>query len=62
VREVCRLVGPQKHLPTIRIHKLKLYGHTSHHNTLAKTIMQGTVEGGRRRGRQLKVWGDNIRE
>ncbi|GFN94132.1 hypothetical protein PoB_002063800 [Plakobranchus ocellatus] len=27
-----------------------------------KTIMQGTVNGGRRRGRQKKRWDDNIRE
>ena len=29
---------------------------------LAKTILQGTVKGGRRRGRQKKGWEDNIRE
>ena len=29
---------------------------------LAKTILQGTVEGGRRQGRQRKRWEDNIRE
>ena len=29
---------------------------------LAKTILQGTVNGGRRQGRQEKRWEDNIRE
>ena len=29
---------------------------------MAKTILQGTVKGARRRGRQNKRWGDNIRE
>ena len=29
---------------------------------LAKTILQGTVNGGRRQGRQRKKWEDNIRE
>ena len=29
---------------------------------LAKTILQGTVKGGRRQGRQRKKWEDNIRE
>ena len=29
---------------------------------LAKTILQGTVKGGRRQGRQKKRWEDNIRE
>ena len=28
---------------------------------LAKTILQGTVKGGRRQGRQRKRWEDNIR-
>ena len=29
---------------------------------LAKTILQGTVKGGRRQGRQRKRWEDNTRE
>ena len=29
---------------------------------LAKTILQGTVKGGRRQGRERKRWEDNIRE
>ena len=29
---------------------------------MAKTILQGTVKGGRRQGRQRKKWEDNIRE
>ena len=29
---------------------------------VAKTILQGTVKGGRRQGRQRKRWEDNIRE
>ena len=29
---------------------------------LAKTILQGTVKGGRRQGRQKNRWEDNIRE
>ena len=32
------------------------------HQVLAKTILQGTVKGGRRQGRQRKRWEDNIRE
>ena len=30
--------------------------------SLAKTILHGTVKGGRRQGRQRKRWEDNIRE
>ena len=29
---------------------------------MAKTILQGTVKGGKRQGRQRKRWEDNIRE
>ena len=29
---------------------------------MAKTILQGTVKGGRRRGRQRRRWENNIRE
>ena len=29
---------------------------------LAKVILQGTVQGGRRRGRQKKRWEDNVTE
>ena len=42
--------------------KLKWYGHVSRSSGLAKTILQGTVIGGRRQGRQRKRWEDNIRE
>ena len=39
-----------------------MYGHVSRSSGLAKTILQGTVKGGRRQGRQRKRWEDNIRE
>ena len=42
--------------------KLQWYGHVSRSSGLAKTILQGTVKGGRRQGRQRKRWEDNIRE
>ena len=34
----------------------------SRSSRLAKTILQGTVKGGRRQSRQRKRWADNIRE
>lgn len=49
-------------LTTIKKRKLHWYGHTIRSNGLAKTILQGTVRGGRRRGRQRKRWTDNITE
>ena len=42
--------------------KLQWYGHVSCSSGLAKTILQGTVKGGRKQGRQRKRWEDNIRE
>ena len=46
----------------VKKHKLLWYGHVSCSSGLAKTILQGTVKGGRRQGRQRKRWEDNIRE
>ena len=42
--------------------KLLWYGHVSCSSGLAKTILQGTVNGARRQGRQNKRWEDIIRE
>ena len=42
--------------------KLQWYGPVSRSSGLAKTILQGTVKGGRRQGGQRKRWEDNIRE
>ena len=49
-------------LTTVKRRKLQLYSHISRSSGLAKTILQGTVKGGRRQGRQRKRWEDNIRE
>ena len=35
--------------------------HVTCRDSLSKTILQGTLEGGRRRGRQRKCWMDNIK-
>ncbi|KAM4620325.1 histamine receptor H2b [Polymixia lowei] len=42
--------------------KLTWFGHTTRHTSLSNTILQGTIEGKRRRGRQRKSWMDNIKE
>ena len=56
-------IGPfEDLLTTVKKRKLKWYGHISRSSGLAKTILQGTVPGGRRRGRQRKRWEDNIQE
>ena len=49
-------------LTIVNRRKLQWYGHVSRSSGLAKTILQGTVNGGRRQGRQRKRWEDNIRE
>ena len=49
-------------LTTVKRHKQKWYGHITRPSGLAKTILQGTVQGGRRRGRQRTRWEDNIKE
>ena len=61
--KIQQVIGPHEDLLTIiKRRKLQWYGHVSRSLGLAKTIMQGTVKGGRRRGRQTKRREDNIRE
>ena len=49
-------------LTSVKKRKLKWYGHVTQSSGLATTVLQGTVQGGRRRGRQRKRWEDNIKE
>ena len=49
-------------LSTVKKRKLKWYGHVTRASGLSKTIMQGTVRGGRKRGDQRKRWEHNISE
>ena len=61
--KIQQAIGPHEDLLTIvKRRKLQWYGHFSHSSGLAKTILQATVRGGRRQGRQKKRWEDNIRE
>ena len=60
--KIRQAIGPHEDLLTIvKRRKLQWYGHVSRSLGLAKTILQCTVEGGRRQGRQRKRWEDNIR-
>ena len=52
----------KKLLTIVKRRRLKWYEHVSRSSGLAKTILQGTVKGGRRQGRQRKRLEDNIRE
>ena len=47
-------------LTMVKKRKFRWYGHMSRFSGMAKTILQGTVKGARRRGRQKKRWEDNI--
>ena len=67
IMKVCAKIqqatGPHEGLLTIvKRRKLQWYGHVSRSSGLAENILQGTVKGGRRQGRQRKRWEDNIRE
>ena len=61
--KIQQAIGPHEDLLTIvKRRKLQWYGHVSRSSGLAKIILQGTVKGGRRQGRQRKRWEDNISE
>ena len=61
--KIQQAIGPHEDLlTTVKRRKLQWYGHVSRPSGLAKTILQGTVKGGRRQGRQRNRWGDNIEE
>ena len=49
-------------LATIKRQQPAWFGHVTRHDSLSKNIPQGTLKGGRRRGRQKKYWMDNIKE
>ena len=52
----------EKLLGIVKRRKRAWSGHISRHNSLAKTVLQGPLEGGRKRGRQVKCWADNLKE
>ena len=62
-KTIVKHIGPYEDLlATVKRRKLKWYGHVTRSDGLTKVILQGTVEGSRRRGRQKKSWSDNIAE
>ena len=65
--EVCRkiqgAIGEYDELLTLVMkRKLRWFGIVSRSSGLAKTILHGTVKGKRKRGRQKKMWEDNIKD
>ena len=63
LRKIQTAIGEYDELLTlVKKWKLRWFGHVSRSSGLAKTILQGTVKGKRKRGRQKKRWEDNIKE
>ena len=61
--KIQQAIGQHEDFQTIvKRRKLQCYDHVSRSSGLAKTILQGTVKGDRRQGRQRKRWEDNIRK
>ena len=62
-RKIQAAIGEYDELLTlVKKRKLRWFGHISRSSGLANTILQGTVKGQRKRGRQKKRWEDNIKE
>ena len=63
LKKIFTAVWPHEdRLTIVKSRKLQWHRHVSRPSGLAKTILQGTVKGGRRQGRQKKRWEDNIKE
>ena len=61
--KIQQAIGPHEDLLTIiKRSKLQWYRHVCRSSGLAKTILQGTVKGGGKQGRQRKRLEGNIRE
>ena len=53
--KILQAIGPQEDpLTMVKRRKLQWHGHVSRLSGLAQTILQGTVKGGRRQGRQYR--------
>ena len=57
-KEVCarikQAIGPHEDLTIVKRRKLQWYGHVSRSSGLAKTILRGTVKGGKKKTRQTE--------
>ena len=60
--KIQQATGPHEDLTIVMTRNLQWYCHVSRLSGLAKNILQGTVRGGRIRGRQRKRWEDNFKE
>ena len=61
--KIQQAIGPEENLLIIvKRRKLKWYEHVSRSSGLARIVLQSTMKGGRRQGRQRKRSEDNIKE
>ena len=61
--KIQQAIGPHEDpLIIVKRRKLQWYGHVFRSSGLAKPILQGTVKGGRRQGRQRKRWEGRVKE
>lgn len=49
-------------LSIVKKRRMVCYGHVTRSNGLVKNLLQDTVPGSRKKGRQKKRWKDNIKE
>ena len=56
------LVPQEPLLATVKRWNLTWFENVTCHDNLSKVILQGTLEGWQRRGRQRKCWMDNIKK
>ena len=62
-RKIQAAIGEHDELLTLfKKRKLRWFGQVSRYSGLAKTTLQGTVKGKRKRGYQKNMWEDNIKE
>ena len=62
-RKIQAAIGKYDELLTlVKKRKLRWFGHVSRVSGLAKTILQDTVQGKRKKSKQKKRWKDNIKE
>ena len=62
-RKIQAVIGEYNELLTlVKKRKLNWFGHVSRYSGLAMQILQGTVKGRGKRGRQKKKWEDNLKE
>lgn len=61
-RVLDRLNLKRELVPSLKERKLKYFGHVVRHSNLLKIVLQCDVTGKRSRGRQRRMWTDNLKE